>query len=408
MRVLILLIVFLVGCAKKPAAPAGGAPGAPPPVTVTAVTVEQGAIAESATFVGNIRWGRRVTLQALLSGTLDETTLGPGSTFAQGDVLAKVDPTDYELAIQEAQAGLAQAEARLAELNAGTRPEILAQLQAAVGRAMALLTGAADLLERATVLAEKKVRTEADVVAARAEWEAAKARVSEVQAKLEEGKNGETAEAIAVGAAAVAVAETMLAQAQRQRSKCELKAPFDGVVLERNRQAGDRVSAGDNLAALASGPLEAWVEVPEQLVLAMPEAGAAVSVRSGAVRGRSFDATVAALIPVADSATRNATLRLILTGDPSGVAEGMSVQADIEVGAKTDALLVPLDAVTFGRRGASVHVVGAENTIAIVPVTLGLRTPQTVEIIGEIAVGAVVVTTGNEVLYPGATVNVVP
>jgi HlyD family secretion protein len=405
---LLFIVLLLAGCSKKPAeAPAAG-PGGPPPVTVTTAVVEKGPIAESANFVGNIRWGRRVTLQTLLAGTLQMTELSPGSDFAEGDVLAQVDPMDYDLAVQQAEAALVQAKAGLAELKAGTRPEILKQLAAAVAREEALLAGAADRLARATVLAEKKVRTEADVVAARAEQQAAKARLADVQAKLEEAQNGETPEAIAVGAAAVTVAETMLAQAQRERSKCELKAPFDGVVLERKRQAGDRLRAGDDLAVLASGPLEAWVEVPEQLVLAMPEAGAAVSVSSGAVRGRNFDATVAALIPVADNATRNATLRLILSADVTGVAEGMSVQAELEVGAKPDALLVPLDAVTFGRRGASVHVVSPENTIAIVPVRIGLRTPQTVEIIGEIVAGAVVVTTGNEVLYPGAVVQVAP
>ncbi|MFT5130112.1 MAG: HlyD family secretion protein [Rhodothermales bacterium] len=408
MRIFALLILVLAGCGKQSEAPAGGGPGGPPPVTVTTATVEQGAIAESANFVGTIRWGRRVTLQTLLSGTLIDTALSPGSSFSKGDILAQVDPTDYELAIKEAEAALAQANARLAELQAGTRPEIIKQLSAAVDRENALLTGAADRLERAIVLAEKKVRTEADVVAARAESQAAQARLADMTAKLEEGQHGETLEAIAVGAAAVAVAETMLAQAQRQHSKCELKAPFDGVILERNRQAGDRVQAGESLASLAAGPLEAWVEVPEQLVYAMPEPGTAVSVSSGAARGRNFEATVAALIPVADSATRNATLRLILTGDAKGVAEGMSVQAKLEVGAKTDALLVPLDAVSFGRHGASVQVVGPGNKIAIVPITVGLRTPQIVEIIGEIAAGAVVVTTGNEVLYPGAVVQVAP
>ncbi len=408
MRLFFFLFFLFVGCGKKTEAPDGPGAGGPPPVTVTTAAVERGAIAESASFVGTIRWGRRVTLRAQLSGTLESATLSPGSHFAKGDVLAKLDPTDYELAVQVAEAALAQAKARLAELTAPTRPEILKQLQAAVDREKALLVGTQDHLDRAVLLAETKVRTKADVVAARVDFEAANAGVADAEARLEAGENGETTEAILVGRAAVMVAQTALAQAQRECSKCTLTAPFDGVVLERNRQAGDRVRADDNLAALAAGPLEAWVEVPEQWVMAMPAAGTAVTVSSGAVRGRSFAARVAALIPIADAATRNTTLRLILDGDVAGVAEGMSVQAEVQIAAKPDALLVPWDAISFGRRGASVHIVGAENKIAILPVTVGLRTPQTVEIIGDVQPGTVVVTTGNEVLYPGAVVQVAP
>jgi len=106
---LVLLPLLLAGCDE------GGAPlveRAPaPPVTVRVVEAAAASALDQRSFVGRIEARRTVDLTFQVAGELLAMTVIEGDTVAQGTLLAALDPTDFELALERAEAELALARA---------------------------------------------------------------------------------------------------------------------------------------------------------------------------------------------------------------------------------------------------------------------------------------------------------
>ncbi len=130
---LLVLVILASGCA-------GGNASGPALETVPPVVQkdEDGIHAK-----GVIVPARFVTLQATVGGTIDEIWVEEGDAVAANDRLVQLDLTDAEVAIQQAEAGLAAARAQLAQAQAGTREEQIAVVAAQVGAAEAGVAQAA-------------------------------------------------------------------------------------------------------------------------------------------------------------------------------------------------------------------------------------------------------------------------
>ncbi|MGC9346804.1 MAG: HlyD family secretion protein [Anaerolineae bacterium] len=107
---------------------------------------------------------RSVTLRAPIRGTIDDVAVTEGDLVAVGHRLLRFEPTDAELAVEQAEAGLAAATAQLDLLQAGTREEQIAVVEAQLSAAQAAVTRT--LAHRDEVTAGLH---EADVIDAQAE-----------------------------------------------------------------------------------------------------------------------------------------------------------------------------------------------------------------------------------------------
>ena len=110
------------------------------------------------------------TVSAQTGGTVVEVLVEPGDEVAEGDLLVRLDPTDAQLAVQQAAAALETAQAQLALLQAGPRAEEIASAEAQLEAAQAALSQAA--AQRDQLIAGA---TEAEIAAARAQVAAAQA-----------------------------------------------------------------------------------------------------------------------------------------------------------------------------------------------------------------------------------------
>jgi HlyD family secretion protein len=152
---LIILAVLLSGCA-------GGAQATPTPEAVDitpVVSVTGKAVPET--------WAN-VSAQA--GGLALEVLAQPGDMVAAGDSLVRLDPTDAQLAVRQAEAALEAAQAQLALLQAGPRPGEIAAAQAQVAAAEATVSQAAAQRDRLAGGAP-----EAEIAAALAQVAAAQA-----------------------------------------------------------------------------------------------------------------------------------------------------------------------------------------------------------------------------------------
>jgi RND family efflux transporter MFP subunit len=193
-----------------------------------------------------------------------------------------------------------------------------------------------------------------------------------------------------------------------------LRAPFDGVVVERHVEVGEWVTAGDPMVTLVStNRLEVWLDVPQRLVERVAAVGDTLPVRIGGI-GADVRALDPRVVPRIDGRTRMFPVVARIDGDAArGLSPGMSASAYLPVGEERETLMLPKDAVVYRPGGVAVmSVMGADEggttvngVAAMIPITILFETDRDVAVApGALQPGAVVVVEGNERLFPGTSV----
>ena len=180
-----------------------------------------------------------------------------------------------------------------------------------------------------------------------------------------------------------------LIAAQRDRIEdLELKAPIDGVVLRRDGEVGEIAGIGDSEALIWVGkekPLQVVAEINEDDI-ANVRAGQAVLLRHESHASQQLTATLSRITPQGDPDTK--TFRAYLTlPDDTPLMIGMSVEANIVVRDKEDALLLPAEAVSDKK----VQLV-QDNRIVLTEVITGIRGVRFIEIVDGVSEGAMAVS----------------
>lgn len=195
--------------------------------------------------------------------------------------------------------------------------------------------------------------------------------------------------------------KALLDQIELQQSYQQMRAPFDGVIMERLADEGELVAAGTAVVRLVqTTDLEISARVPIAS-LAWVTPGKSLYFTSTVGNG---SAEVRTAIPVADNRTRLVEVRAAVTQGEWPV--GLDVTVKVPSGPEKQALAVRRDALVLRRDGARVFRIDAENKAQQVMVTTGTATDQWIEISGEIKAGDKVVIRGAERLQPGTEVMV--
>jgi multidrug efflux pump subunit AcrA (membrane-fusion protein) len=210
-----------------------------------------------------------------------------GGSEERGEIPAgSYEAANAAVAQAEIQARIAQLQ--LEDLKAGARPEDLQAAQAAVDAAQAGVDAA-----------------EVQVVEAQHQLEAARARLREAQARLELVKGGATSEEIAIAQAQVKNAQAALQVLQIQRDKATLRAPRDGLVLERTARIGERALPGSVLFRLANLDQVKLTVYVSELDLGQVQLGQTVAVTVDSFPGRAFQGQVVHISSQAEFTPRN-------------------------------------------------------------------------------------------------------
>ncbi|HIK31305.1 MAG TPA: efflux RND transporter periplasmic adaptor subunit [Oscillatoriales cyanobacterium M4454_W2019_049] len=148
----------------------------PRAVPVKFVTVEPSEIEEASEFVGTLEAAKTATLRSQVEGQIIEIDVRPGDEVEAGDAIAQIDPREAAADLGQAEAQYARAQARLAELEAGTRAEEIAAAEANVDRTQAERQQAQARLD------ELKAGTRVeDIAAAEANLDRANAQLEELR-----------------------------------------------------------------------------------------------------------------------------------------------------------------------------------------------------------------------------------
>jgi HlyD family secretion protein len=188
--------------------------------------------------------------------------IGPndGDPVGEGDEVARLDVEELEARRRAAEAQLTGAQALLAEMTAGSRPEEIGEGQAALRGAEERLADANRDLERAQRLFDggavsREILDKAETAALVAESAVDQAR--ERVRMLEEGPRQER---IAAQRAGVSQAEAAVAQIDAALSNARITVPFRGVVTIKHREPGETVSPGLPVLTVMD-PEDRWVRI---------------------------------------------------------------------------------------------------------------------------------------------------
>ncbi|PMB15158.1 efflux transporter periplasmic adaptor subunit, partial [Fischerella thermalis CCMEE 5319] len=168
----------------------------------------------------------------------------------------------------------------------------------------------------------------------------------EAEAELAEAKAGPIQEEIAAQKANVEAAKANLAQAQLAQQRTRIVASQSGVVQTRHVSNGDLVQSSDQIITLVAGDrFDIFLELPEELTGRVTP-GMAIELTARALPQWKQQATITAVVPSADSASRRQRVRVQINNPPSGLLPGMAIAGNLNMPTNRSSFVVSRDALT--------------------------------------------------------------
>lgn len=194
---------------------------------------------------------REVQLAFRQPGRVTEMAFDEGDAVTAGARLATLDAQPYRDALASAEASVKVAQADLAKLRRGLRPQEIVQAREALKQAQAAAVEAERNYQRQSSLLASGATSQRTVDAARTARDQAAAGVGAAKAALSQASEGFRKEDIAAGEARLAAAQAAQAQAATALADTELRAPSDGTVIARVREPGSMVASQSTVYSLS-------------------------------------------------------------------------------------------------------------------------------------------------------------
>ncbi len=377
-------MVLLSGtaCNQETKASAAQPKAAVAPRAVKVVAAAQESVPRTVVASGTLAAEDQVVLGVKVAGRLAELGVDLGSRVQKGQVVARIDPGDYTLRVEQAQAALQQGRARLGLSPDGTDDRVDPDQTSLVRQARAVL-------EEARLTSDRSVKLWEQSLIARAQVDTAAAAL-----QVAEGRYQDAVEEVRNRQGLLAQRRSELELARQQLADTNLVSPIDGAVGQRQASVGEYLAPGAPVATLVRlHPLRLRVAVPEREAAAV-QVGQAVKVT---VEGDATEhvGRVARLSPAIQEQNRTLAIEAEIPNERGLLRPGSFARASIVTQMAQPTVMVPASAiVTFA---------GIEKVISVKDgksverrVQTGRRDGTRVEIVSGLNAGEpVVVEPGN-------------
>jgi len=398
---LAVAVVSAAGCRSDESAKGKGKK----PQRVEVVAAKQERLEERLETTGNVVAVNTVTLQATVEGPIVYCPWREGDRIEKaGQKLVEINRPLYRQEVAAAEAALAVAKAKLADLKAGARPEEIAQARESVRHfedctsfTQADLDRIRSLVKSGSLPAETVEKARVDYVECHTQLEAAKERLAMLEA-------GPTVTEIGVAQAAVEEADAKRALAQAKLDECLLTAPFAGVITEVYVRPGDLATPRQPLLKMMDpSSLVVRAGLPERCAADIRK-GTEAFVRLDAYPRKTFRARIERVYPRLewDSRTRMIEAKVL---DPVDLIPHLFARLSVRGRVAEDAVLVPDAAIVTMPRGHKVVYVANGGKASMRKVTIGLEQDQRVQVTDGVQAGEMVVIDGNLNLRDGVPVE---
>src|SRR5881397_889204 len=231
----IVLGLLLTGCQGGPAVSAEeqkSKASAPPPREVRVAPVAERTVARTVSATGTLTADEQVVLGTKVAGRLAEVPVDLGTRVRRGQVVGKLDQSDFKHRVDQADAALQQARVRLGLAPTGSDERVDPEKAAIVRQARAMLDDARLTRDRSVKLMEMELIARAQLDSVEASLQVAEARYQDA---LEEVRNRQ---------AVIAQRRSELDLARQQLADTVILSPLDGVVSLKQASVGEYLPAG--------------------------------------------------------------------------------------------------------------------------------------------------------------------
>ena len=369
------------------------------PVAAEGLVLQMQPLLRTLQFSARVQTPARVELGSTLTGRVARVAVREGERVAAGAALVQLEDDELRAALHQAEATLRQAQARSASQRAVALPGADAALQQAEATRAAAereLARSRELVSQGFLSPARLDEALRSLAVATAQRDAARA-----QALANRPDGPELAGTDAQRQAAVAAVQ--LARARLEQAT--LRAPAAARVIARHVEPGQIVQPGRALLTLAvSGPTELTAQVDERF-LGQLRVGQTARVLADAYPQQAFDALLARVAPAVDAARGAVEVVFVPVGTPPEfLREDMTLSVEAVTGQRTQALVLPLNALRPGPAEAEARVlVWLDGRATERRVTLGLRTLDQAEVTAGLAAGDTLLL--NPQIAPGTRVT---
>lgn len=393
---------------------------APAPVRSAGVVRQRGSLGKA--FVGSVEPVRRSVVGTAVAGRIESVYVETGDMIGDAGALAQLRLKAVRLKLAAAEADLQASRHALAELQAGPRDEEIRRLDALVKAAKATFEYANKHLDRLTDLSARGATSQVLLDEGLSAKLAAEQRHIAAQAEYEAALAGTRNEQIAQASAIAAKAEVERDRIQDELNEHTIVAPYRGYVVNRFAETGEWVRIGDPIAEIIEmNPAEIQVSVPgnyiSQVKRDMQVRLEIEAVRTATSKVGVLTGTIFRVVPDADSRTRSFPVRIRVENPThkgqSSLKPGMLARVFLPIGAETDVLAVPPDALVLDRDRAYLFVLkrhSGTTTVRRVEVEAGATQGKLIQIrpvdVKQLPPNCQVVIEGNERLTTGQAVTV--
>jgi HlyD family secretion protein len=317
---------------------------------------------------GTIKPITPINISPKQSGRVAKLYVDQGSRVKAGQILVRMDDTNFQGQLLQAQGSLAAAEANLRKLQAGNRPQEVRQAEQNLKEAKAQFIASRSTYESNVQLSASGAISRNTLDSSRSAYEAAQARINALQQQLNLSRAGSRLEDVDAARAQVLQARGGLKTIQTQINDTVIRAPFSGIVTQKYADSGAFVTPTTSASATTSATsssilalandLEAVANVSESDVRNIYP-GQPVELRVDAYPGRMFEGKVRLVAPesVVVQNVNSFQVRVRILDDAKNqLKSGMNLTANFLVGQRKGALLIPTPAVVSEAEGTGVYL----------------------------------------------------
>jgi len=355
----------------------GGGRGARPPMPVEFATVKRAPVAEQILVVGNLIGAATVEVVPRANGRLQVVNVKLGDPVRQGQVIARVEDSEIREQVRGAEASYQVSQASIRQREADLK---LAQNN---------LDRSRSLYERQLLPQQTFDDVDARYQAAVAQLDLARAQFEQTKARLDELK--------------ITLTNT------------QIVSPVDGFIGKRYLDPGAFASTNAPVASVVDIRTVRMVANLVERDMRRVPAGTPANVAVDAYPGEIFKGRVSRVAPVFDPSTRTAEIEIEVQNVDYRLKPGMYSRVQLTVNTKSDAITVPRNALVDldGKTGVFVATPaekvegtgggGPQNVLLakFLPVEVGIRDGDAIEIMKGLDSGARVITTGASALKDG-------
>jgi multidrug efflux pump subunit AcrA (membrane-fusion protein) len=403
----VLLLVWLIVRRVRSSAPEAE-PEVTPTVSVKVAKAEKGEIAAPVTAVGTIWPREKADVGAKISAQIKSMALLKNKFVRAGEVIAVLESRDLQAQRAEAVAALNEARANERSVVTGTIPKTNAEDQKALMDARAKVNNARATYERRRGLFEKGGISKKDLEAAQLDLTTAEdeLRLQEQTVALRTSSLNPNDRSLA--AARTAQAQQRVATLDAQLSYATIRSPITGIVTDQFQYEGEFASAGGKLVTIADTST-VIVKAPfSDTAVSQLKTGDSATVVPTDTSAEEMHGQVTLLSRSSDATNRTVEVWVTLGNGDGKLRANGAAQVTIAANSKTDAIVIPASAVTLEASNATegtVMVVDDQNVAHETKVTIGIRTPDQIEIVEGLKGGETVVIEGNYALADGTKVE---